>query len=405
MSYVDSLEVELAAAGIPARRRARIVAEFSDHLHENPEAELGAPRDLARQFADELGTRLARGTAYRAFAALAVAAIVLVVMFFNGGRTWGGWVGYGYYPVSYYFPWWWVPMMIVCFISAQVALASGGLALLRAWRLRRVPVMTAADAAILNRRAAVGLVSGAITMTVLPLTHFVVGVDLSTRWNTVAGTVGPALIVLLLAMLPDVLRAAPAPDARGPSRRPKGRPRHPRPARHATTNRVGPERRDRAGDGRDRCPQQRPVRRDPPWPVRRGGMPRRIRGPGTVSGASAKRRRLTRGLGHISDLHPSLGTASTIGASPSLPCVHPDSTCFACRSAGRECCNVAQAATRSRLLLWNPARPKEKRTPVHQMSPSGQPEPLVGSRGRRAPLQASDPERTVVGHRHILDAG
>jgi hypothetical protein len=207
MSYVDSLEVELASAGIPARRRARIVAEFSDHLHENPEAELGVPRDLARQFADELGTRLARGTAYRAFSALALAAIVLVVMFFNGGRTWGGWVGYGYYPVSYYFPWWWVPMMLVCFISAQVALASGGLALLRAWRLRHVPVMTAADAAILNRRAAVGVVCGAITMTVLPLTHFVVGIDLSARWNTVAVTVGPALIVVLLAMLPDVLRA------------------------------------------------------------------------------------------------------------------------------------------------------------------------------------------------------
>ena len=43
MNYVDSLEVELAAAGIPARRRARIVAEFTDHLHENPVAELGAP--------------------------------------------------------------------------------------------------------------------------------------------------------------------------------------------------------------------------------------------------------------------------------------------------------------------------------------------------------------------------
>jgi hypothetical protein len=144
MNYIDSLEGELAAAGIPARRRARIVAEFGEHLHENPEAELGAPRDLARQFADELGTRLARGTAYRAFAALAVAAIVLIVMFFDGGRLWGGWVGYGYYPVSGYLPGWWVPMMLVCFISAQVALASGGLALLRAWRLRRVPVMTAA---------------------------------------------------------------------------------------------------------------------------------------------------------------------------------------------------------------------------------------------------------------------
>jgi hypothetical protein len=205
MNYLNSVDIELAAAGIPARRRARIVAEFSDHLHENPEAELGAPRDLARQFADELGTRLARGTAYRAFVALAVAAIVLVVMFFKGGRTWGGWVGYAHYPVSYYFPWWWVPMMLVWFISAQVALAAGGLALLRAWRLRRVPVMTAADAAVINHRAAVGLMCGAIAMTVLPLTHFVV--DLGTGWNTVAVTVGPALIVLLLAMLPDVFRS------------------------------------------------------------------------------------------------------------------------------------------------------------------------------------------------------
>jgi hypothetical protein len=207
MTYVDSLEAELAAAGIPARRRARIVAELSDHLHENPEAELGAPRDLARQFADELGTRLARGTAYRAFAVLAVAAVVLAVMFFSGGRTWGGWVGYGHYRSSGYLPSWWVPMILVCFISAQVALASGGLALLRAWRLRRVPVITAADAAILNRRAAVGLVCGAITMTVLPITHFVVG-DVIPRWNTLAVAAGPALIVLLLAMLPDVLRAA-----------------------------------------------------------------------------------------------------------------------------------------------------------------------------------------------------
>ncbi len=217
MNYTDSLELELAAAGIPSRRRARIVAEFSDHLHENPQAELGAPRDLARQFADELGTRLARVTAFRAFAALAIAATVLVVMFFTGGRTWGGWVGYGHYPVSYYLhTWWWVPLMLVCFISAQVALAAGGLALLRAWRLRRVRVMTAADAAILNRRAAVGLVCGAIAMAVLPLTHFVV--EFSTRWNAVAGTVGPAMIVLLLAMLPDVLRAARVrPTREGPA--------------------------------------------------------------------------------------------------------------------------------------------------------------------------------------------
>lgn len=47
MNYLDAVEVELAGAGIPARRRARIVAELSDHLRENPKADLGAPRDLA----------------------------------------------------------------------------------------------------------------------------------------------------------------------------------------------------------------------------------------------------------------------------------------------------------------------------------------------------------------------
>ena len=95
MNYLDTLESELKQAGIPPRRRARIIIEFADHLHENPEAELGAPRALARQFADELGTRLARSTAYWAFGALVVAATLLVVMFFEGGRAWGGWVGYG----------------------------------------------------------------------------------------------------------------------------------------------------------------------------------------------------------------------------------------------------------------------------------------------------------------------
>ncbi len=79
-----------------------------------------------------------------------------------------------------------------------------------------MPVMTAADAAILNRRAAVGLTSGAITMTVLPLTYFVV--DVSPRWNTAAVIVGPALIVVLLAMLPDVLRATRLrPTRKGPA--------------------------------------------------------------------------------------------------------------------------------------------------------------------------------------------
>ncbi len=87
MSYLNDLESELTATGIPARRRRRILAEFADHLHEDPSAELGAPRDLARQFADELGTSLARKAAFRAFAALAFAGVGLVAMFLAVGRV------------------------------------------------------------------------------------------------------------------------------------------------------------------------------------------------------------------------------------------------------------------------------------------------------------------------------
>jgi hypothetical protein len=232
MSYLDEFDSELTRAGIPGRRRVRIVAEFADHLHEDPQAELGTPHELAREFADQMGTRLARVTAYRAFGVLALAAAVLVVMFFEGGRTWGGWVGYGTHPVSGYMPSWWVPLLVVWFFTAQVALAAGSLALLRAWRLRHQTVISAADAAILNRRAVLGLAAGAVTMLVLPATdlmlsrplayhlpggyieraadqwHSLFAVTGASWWGYVAIIGGPLLIVAMVSMLPSVLASA-----------------------------------------------------------------------------------------------------------------------------------------------------------------------------------------------------
>ena len=230
MSYLDEFDSELTRAGIPSRSRVRILAEFADHLHEDPQAELGKPHELAREFADQMGTRLARVTAYRAFGVLAVAAIVLAVMFVDGGRTWGGWVGYGSHPVSGYMPSWWVPLMVLWFVTAQVALATGSLALLRAWRLRHQTVISAADAAILNRRAALGLAAGAITMLVLPATDLMLARPLAYHlpgggiergqwrslfavteeswWGYVAIIGGPLLIVAMVSMLPSVLAAA-----------------------------------------------------------------------------------------------------------------------------------------------------------------------------------------------------
>jgi hypothetical protein len=164
MTYLHVLEDELTAAGIPAARRRRIVAEFADHLHECPDAELGKPQELARQFADELGTRLARMAAFRAFMALAFAGISMTVMFVAVGRMRGLTFGRQGPPT----PTWTAPIMMVAALSAQVALAAGSLALLRAWRLRHERVISGADAKILARRAGVGLVGGMLTLAALP---------------------------------------------------------------------------------------------------------------------------------------------------------------------------------------------------------------------------------------------
>ena len=164
MTYLNALEDELTAAGIPASRRRRIVAEFADHLHQDPNAKLGAPRELAQQFADEFGTRLARTAAFRAFAALAFAGISLTVMFLAVGRMRGLTFGRQGPPT----PTWTAPIMMIAALSAQVALAAGGLALLRAWRLRNERVISAADAKILARRSVVGLIGGILTLAALP---------------------------------------------------------------------------------------------------------------------------------------------------------------------------------------------------------------------------------------------
>jgi len=77
--YLGQLEAELARAGIRGGRRARIIAEFRDHLDCSPDADLGEPGAIAVQFADELGTSFARTAAFRAFLALALAGLLVAV--------------------------------------------------------------------------------------------------------------------------------------------------------------------------------------------------------------------------------------------------------------------------------------------------------------------------------------
>lgn len=203
MNYLDALDRELSAAGIPMRRRARIVAEFADHLHEEPNAQLGAPRELARQFADELGTRLARTAAFRAFASLAFAGVGLVAMFLAAGR-WRGLTLYGTHRhVST--PTWTTPIMLIVALAAQVAFVAGTLALLRAWRLRHERVIGRTDAVVLARRSAVGLLCGAVAMVALPVIALAFRYSAGSTWTVSAWVVAVVAVILMAGAAPSVL--------------------------------------------------------------------------------------------------------------------------------------------------------------------------------------------------------
>ena len=203
MTYLNALGDELTAAGIPASRRRRILAEFADHLHEDPNAKLGAPRELARQFADEFGTRLARTAAFRAFAALAFAGISLAVMFIAVGRMRGlTFYGQQHAPAT---PSWNAPIMLVAALGAQVALAAGGLALLRAWRLRDERVISAADATVLSRRSAVGLLGGLLTLAALPACAVAFPHTAGHTWTVFAWVLAGLGVVAFGATLPTVI--------------------------------------------------------------------------------------------------------------------------------------------------------------------------------------------------------
>lgn len=165
--YLGRLDAELERRGFSGGLRGRIAAEFADHMECDPLADLGDPELIAGEFADDYGTSLARRTAYRAFLLVGGAMALLIAMFFAGGRT-TGWGGYEVYRAS-------SPSLIfrasvaLMALAAQVAIATSLLALARAWRLRRVPVISTAEARVLNRRAAVALISGATAMLMVPV--------------------------------------------------------------------------------------------------------------------------------------------------------------------------------------------------------------------------------------------
>jgi hypothetical protein len=166
MSWLETLAAELRARGVPARERRRILLELHDHIDCEPGCEdrLGAPRELAASFADELATARTRSGALRAFGALSLAAAALAISQLAIGTA-GGHPGFSN-GISL---WLFFPALIGMFFAPQIALVAGTLAALRAVRRRGVAGLPAAELGLIGRRARVALLAGFATVAGLEL--------------------------------------------------------------------------------------------------------------------------------------------------------------------------------------------------------------------------------------------
>ena len=164
---------------------------------------------MANAFAAELGTTKSRRAARGTFAALAIAGAVYTVAFVSAS--------FARVPASDTFP---APALLAfaaIVFAPQIAFVAGILALVRSLR-RREPVLPTAELRVINRRTALALLSGLVTMTALGVFAFELRAELAGWWVTFtfAGT-AVASGALLLAAVPStgavLLRPRVAGDA------------------------------------------------------------------------------------------------------------------------------------------------------------------------------------------------
>lgn len=197
--FETRLGQELSAVGIGGGLRSRILAEYADHLACDPEAQLGEPRALARQFADELGSTRARRAAVIGFAALALAGILFGLAFVTSDAAFGaapkGGSVIGRIATA------------LAIVFSQVSFVAGSLAALRWAQRRDSGVLPAAEATIIVRRIAVGVASGIVTMVSLGAIAIAYHRYQPAAWATFAIVVSAVGTAGLLVALPWVWRA------------------------------------------------------------------------------------------------------------------------------------------------------------------------------------------------------
>ena len=200
MSWLEQLERELVARGVPHRARRRILLELDDHLRCDAGAtdRLGDPAELAQMFANDLATAASRKSAVGSFAALALVgtaftACMLAATTFVGPDI----------TVAETLPLGLAAAAAMVF-APQVALAAGLLALLGWIRACRKDQIPASEAALLVRRASTGLLAGAVTLAALGIYAFEYRAALPAWWSATAGLVSAVLMIPVVVAIVGV---------------------------------------------------------------------------------------------------------------------------------------------------------------------------------------------------------
>lgn len=166
-AYLDALARELKAARVPARRRTRILVEVADHLREDPRAQMGAPDELAAEFARLVEASLVRSFRRR----LRAAALMLLVPAAIELAAAAAGLASGKGPLAGQSP----PLIVKLGLSSVVVLAGlCGLLVDAAARLRRPPDASLSRSGLLGdlcfaAAAGAGISSQGALLTLVPL--------------------------------------------------------------------------------------------------------------------------------------------------------------------------------------------------------------------------------------------
>jgi hypothetical protein len=196
VSFVDRIDRELACRGVGPSLRRRIRLEYEDHIAADASgaANLGDPRELAREFASELAADGARSDARETFAALIVAAVALLGGQLSIGSA-GGYPGFDHGGSTIVA----IAALLMVLIAPQVALIWGSLGALRALRRRRARELPDAEAQLVHRRCAAARAGGLITCAGLLLWLVNFNRELAGWWLATQAALAVAAALCLFA--------------------------------------------------------------------------------------------------------------------------------------------------------------------------------------------------------------